>query len=149
MQKEKLNIAIGSDESSEICNLVLKYLDENHYSYQKFGALKKGDDSNWVKIGHKVAAKVAAKEFDQGILLCWTGTGISIVANKTKGIRAALCFDKGVAEGARKWNDANILAISNGYTEKKKLKSILDAWFLTKPSKIVEEKQDIERIKKL
>ncbi|RMF30993.1 MAG: RpiB/LacA/LacB family sugar-phosphate isomerase, partial [Bacteroidetes bacterium] len=70
----------------------------------------------------------------QGILFCWTGTGISIAANKVPGIRAALCTDAQTAEGARKWNDANILCMSLRLTSEEVAREMLEAWFASEPS---------------
>jgi ribose 5-phosphate isomerase B len=71
---------------------------------------------------------------DQAIVCCWTGTGASIAANKVRGVRAALCADAVTAAGARRWNDANVLALSLRSTAEAELAEILDAWFATGPS---------------
>ena len=67
------------------------------------------------------------------MLCCWTGTGVSIAANKVPGIRAALCGDAETARGARRWNDANVLCLSLRATSEVVAKEILDAWFETGP----------------
>lgn len=67
-------------------------------------------------------------------MCCWTGTGASIAANKIAGIRAALCVDAATADGARRWNDANVLALSLRLTSDRLLEEILDAWFAGAPS---------------
>jgi len=74
------------------------------------------------------ARRVASGEFDQGIVCCWTGTGASIAANKVRGIRAALCTDAQTAAGARKWNDANVLALSLRLLSEPLATEIIDAW---------------------
>jgi ribose 5-phosphate isomerase B len=74
---------------------------------------------------------VAAGEAQQGVVCCWTGTGVSIAANKVLGIRAALCGDAETARGARKWNDANVLALSLRLTSQQLAKEILDGWLET------------------
>jgi ribose 5-phosphate isomerase B len=79
----------------------------------------------------EVAQGVANGVFEMGVLFCWTGTGISLAANKVKGIRAALCNDAETAAGARKWNDANVLAMSLRSTSEQVAKEILEAWFAT------------------
>ncbi len=71
---------------------------------------------------------------NEGIVCCWTGTGAAIAANKVRGVRAALCADAATAEGARKWNDANVLALSLRTTSPAVLDEILDAWFAGAPS---------------
>ena len=76
---------------------------------------------------------VARGEADTGVLFCWTGTGASIAANKVAGVRAALCTDATTAEGARKWNDANVLVLSLRLTSPQVAHEMLDAWFATEP----------------
>ena len=80
---------------------------------------------------------------EQAIVACWTGTGASIAANKVFGIRAALCGDAATASGARRWNDANVLALSLRATSQAELEEILDAWFAGTPSA---EASDVENI---
>jgi ribose 5-phosphate isomerase B len=74
---------------------------------------------------------VATGEFDRGIVCCWTGTGASIAANKVRGVRAALCGDAQTAAGARKWNDANVLALSLRTMSDAVAVEIADAWVET------------------
>ena len=93
----------------------------------------------WPKVAFEVAYKVADGTFDQAVLFCWTGTGISLAANKVKGIRAALCQDAATAAGARKWNDANILAMSIRVISEEIAKEILEAWFSNAPSEDAED----------
>jgi ribose 5-phosphate isomerase B len=85
----------------------------------------------WPEVARQVAEKVAAGEADEGILFCWTGTGISLAANKVPGIRAALCADAETARGARLWNKANILCMSLRATPEIVAKEMLDTWFGT------------------
>jgi ribose 5-phosphate isomerase B len=87
---------------------------------------------------------VAEGRAEQGVVCCWTGTGASIAANKVHGVRAALCGDAETARGARKWNDANVLALSLRRTSEPLLDEILDAWFSSKPS---DEADDVENIR--
>jgi ribose 5-phosphate isomerase B len=79
-------------------------------------------------VAAKVAQSVAAGEADQGVLFCWTGTGTSMAANKVPGVRAALAWEPWIAEGARKWNDANVLVMSLKRTEPETAKKIVAAW---------------------
>ncbi len=79
-------------------------------------------------------------------MCCWTGTGASIAANKVDGVRAALCLDAPTAAGARKWNDANVLALSLRATSHAELSEILDAWFAAEPSAEVEDRANVERL---
>lgn len=79
----------------------------------------------------QVAEAVAQGEADEGIVLCWTGTGVSLAANKVAGIRAALCADAETARGARLWNKANVLALSMRLTTPALADEILESWFST------------------
>ena len=127
-----MKIAMGSDEKTYLTDFVIKELKKRGYKIGLFGSLKSSKKIPWPDVGAEVAEKVASKEYDQGILFCWTGTGVSIVANKIPGIRAALCFNAKTAEGARKWNDANVLVMSLRLTSENIAKEILNAWFSTK-----------------
>jgi ribose 5-phosphate isomerase B len=91
---------------------------------------------------------VAEGEADWGILVCYTGTGVSIASNKIRGVRAALCVDAQTARGARLWNDANILAMSGRLTTPELAREIIDAWLsVEKPDE--SERENIERLKRL
>ena len=79
-------------------------------------------------------------------MCCWTGTGASIAANKVPGVRAALCTDAATAAGARRWNDANVLALSLRSTSAAELEEILDAWFTTGPSDEVEDRANVAHV---
>jgi ribose 5-phosphate isomerase B len=85
--------------------------------------------ADWAWSCAEAAGEVAAGDADQAIVCCWTGTGASIAANKIRGVRAALCVDAATADGARTWNDANVLALSLRLTSPQVLVEILDAWF--------------------
>ena len=86
----------------------------------------------WPHVARHVAEAVAAGAADEGILFCWTGTGVTIAANKVPGIRAALCSDAETARGARLWNNANVLCLSLRRTSEVIAREILDAWFSTR-----------------
>jgi ribose 5-phosphate isomerase B len=88
-----------------------------------------GEPLQWPEVGRAVGEAVAEGCADQGIVCCWTGTGVSIAANKVPGIRAALCTDAETARGARHWNQANVLALSLRLTSEIVAREILDAWF--------------------
>jgi ribose 5-phosphate isomerase B len=83
----------------------------------------------WPEVARRVAEDVAAGRADEGILFCWTGTGVSMAANKVPGIRAALCDDAETARGARLWNKANVLCMSLRRTSEVVAEEILDKWF--------------------
>ncbi len=101
----------------------------------------------WAKIALEVAEKVASGEFDQAVLFCWTGTGISLAANKVRGVRAALCQDAETAAGARKWNDANILAMSLRSTSEQLAREMLKAWFENAPSEDPEDRASLDYLR--
>ena len=104
-------IALGSDQAGyELKQEIIKYLEENGYEYKDYGSYSK-DPVDYPVYGKKVAHAIADGECDKGILICGTGIGISITANKMEGIRAALCTDCFCAEATRLHNDANVLAM--------------------------------------
>lgn len=142
-----MRIAIGSDNTYYVAKFIYGYLKKKGYELISVGALKTGKLEPWPKVGFEVGKLVAEGKADMGIVICYTGTGVSIAANKVKGVRAALVTDAKNAEGARLWNDANVLAISARLTSEEVAKEILEAWFKIKepdPS----EKGNIEMLKK-
>lgn len=90
-----------------------------------------GEEIGWAEVGRRVGEAVAAGAVDFGVVFCWTGTGVSIAANKVRGVRAALCADAETAAGARCWNDANVLVMSLRTTSVALAGEMLDAWFAT------------------
>lgn len=138
-----MKIAIGSDEKNDLTDFVIKELRKMNHDLKLFGPLA-DEQLEWTDVAELVAQNVANKKTDQGILFCWTGTGVSIAANKVPGIRAALCTDAGTAEGARKWNNANVLAMSLRLTSPEIAKEILEAWFRTEPDP--SESENINKI---
>lgn len=131
-----MRIAVGADERNHLTDHLLAELQRRDHELVLFGALRReadpADASNlWPRVGHDVAAAVAGGQTDEGIVCCWTGTGVSIAANKVAGIRAALCADAETARGARLWNRANVLALSLRLTSAPLATEILDAWFGT------------------
>jgi ribose 5-phosphate isomerase B len=131
--RKKMKIAVGSDMKNHVTDVVLAELRHRGHVVEAFGALVEAP-AMWSKVALEVAEKVAQKQYDQAVLFCWTGTGVSLAANKVKGIRAALCSDAETARGARQWNDANILAMSLRTASEQVAKEILDAWFEAAPS---------------
>lgn len=119
------SIAIGTDERTPLVDSVLRYLDDRDLRYTLY------EVAPWPDVAEKVGRSVALGQSDEGILLCWTGTGVSLAANKISGVRAVLCPDAAVAIGARKWNHANVLALGLGFTTPEGAREILDAWFST------------------
>ena len=106
-----MKIAIGADHGGyQLKEEILKFLIENDYTVKDFGTYNE-DSVDYADYSLQVAEAVAAKEFDFGILVCGTGIGIGIAANKVPGIRAALCSDTFSAHATREHNDANILTL--------------------------------------
>jgi ribose 5-phosphate isomerase B len=97
----------------------------------RFGAVASGREEPWPEVAERAALAVARGECDEGVFFCWTGTGISMAANKVHGVRAALCTDPETARGARIWNHANVLALSNRLMSDDRVKEILAAWLET------------------
>jgi ribose 5-phosphate isomerase B len=97
----------------------------------RFGSLKSGREEPWAEVAALAAEAIARGNCDEGVFFCWTGTGISIAANKVPGVRAALCTDPETAQGARVWNHANVLALSNRLLSPDRCREILAAWLDT------------------
>ncbi len=141
-----MKIAVSTDERTDLVETLLKELNERHHTVEYIGP-EAGEDADWPEVTCRAAELVASGAADEGIVMCWTGTGASIAANKVKGIRAALCRDAETAKGARIWNHANVLALSLQATSESILKEILDAWFSTKFSDDEWNLKQIERIR--
>ena len=112
-----------------------------------FGSVASATEAPWVEVAEIAGRAVADGDCDQGVFCCWTGTGISMAANKLAGIRAALCTDPGTARGAREWNDANVLCLSNRLVSGDMAREILAAWFSATPDARAIE--GIERMRRL
>jgi ribose 5-phosphate isomerase B len=139
-----MKIAVGSDERTHLTDFVIEELKKRGVELELHGPLA-GESIQWAEVAEKVAERVADRVCDQGILFCWTGTGVSMAANKVPGIRAALCADAETARGARKWNDANILVMSLRLTSPIVAKEILEGWFSESLEK--EEAPNVDRVK--
>jgi ribose 5-phosphate isomerase B len=127
-----MRMAIGSDERTHVTDAVVDHLRGVGVDVKLHGPLN-DRPMDWVEVARKVGERVASGACQQGVLFCWTGTGVSIAANKVPGIRAALCADAETAKGARRWNDANVLAMSLRSTPEAVAKEIVDAWLETGP----------------
>lgn len=126
-----MKLAVGSDEKTGLTTAVVASLHARGHTVQLYGPLAE-EEAYWPQVARQVAEAVAAGEAQEGILFCWTGTGVSLAANKVPGIRAALCDDAQTARGARLWNDANILCLSIRRTSEVIAGEILDSWFATR-----------------
>jgi ribose 5-phosphate isomerase B len=133
-----MKIVLGSDDKTELTTAILEDLKKRGHDVEIVGP-PAGEDKDWVRVGREVGEKVAAGSADSGVLFCWTGTGASMAANKVPGVRAALCTDPQTAEGARRWNDANVLVMSLRLTSPTVASEMLDAWFSTDPDPEEEE----------
>jgi ribose 5-phosphate isomerase B len=142
---QPIRIAVGADARGPLIEAVLETLEARGYTLARFGALEDGSTA-WASIGRAVGYAVASGAADLGVVACWTGTGISIAANKVAGIRAALCGDAITAAGARTWNDANVLALSLRATSPAVGLEILDAFLSTRVSEELADRAEIERI---
>ncbi len=127
-----MKLIVGSDEKTHLTDVVIDDLYKRGHTVALAGLLR-GDTLHWSRVAQEVAECVVRGEADEGILFCWTGTGVSIAANKVPGIRAALVGDAETARGARLWNRANVLCLSLRATPEIIAHEILDAWFGTPP----------------
>jgi ribose 5-phosphate isomerase B len=129
-----MRIAVAADELTGVAETVVDELRRRGHEPVVHGALSDAERDDWAWASEAAARDVAEGRAEQGIVCCWTGTGASIAANKVRGVRAALCGDSETARGARKWNDANVLALSLRTTSDAVLEEILDGWFAGEPS---------------
>jgi ribose 5-phosphate isomerase B len=125
-----MKLAIGSDERSHLTDVVVADVQKRGHQVTLFGPLADQKEF-WPQVARQVAEAVASGQVDEGILFCWTGTGVSLAANKVPGIRAALCDDAETARGARLWNKANVLCLSIRRTSEVMAIEILERWFDT------------------
>jgi ribose 5-phosphate isomerase B len=123
-----MNLAIGSDHAGfKLKNELLVYLLEKGLELQDFGP-DSADSVDYPDYAHKVAESVSTGENDLGILICGSGNGVCITANKHKGIRAALAWEEEIAALARQHNNANVLCVPARFVSKNKAFKIVDAW---------------------
>ena len=106
-----MRFVIGADEHDPLLDVLAGELRSIGHEVAVVGATP-GSPAPWGPVALEVARRVAEGSADQGIVCCYTGTGVSMAANKVAGVRAALCVDAETAKGARQWNDANVLALS-------------------------------------
>ena len=132
-----MKIVVGADDEGRVADSVVDDLRSRGHEVTVL------EREQWPEIARKVAETVAA-----GVLFCWTGTGTSMAANKIPGVRAALAWEPWIAEGARRWNDANVLVMSLKRTNPEQAREILDAWFaVTEPDP--DEAANIARLAEL
>lgn len=136
-------IVVGSDESTSLTDAVIADLQGRGAAVTCIGPLA-GQAQEWAEVGRRVGEIVASGDADFGVSFCWTGTGASIAANKVRGVRAALCTDVATAEGARRWNDANVLVMSLRLTSAEVAREMLDAFLVARP-----EPSEVDNIARL
>jgi ribose 5-phosphate isomerase B len=141
-----MRIAVAADEDTGVAGAVVTQLRDRGHEPLLHGALAPEEREDWAWASEAAARDVADGRADQAVVCCWTGTGASIAANKVPGIRAALCGDAETAAGARKWNDANVLALSLRTTSEAVLGEILDAWFSAEPSRDDDDRANVAHL---
>ena len=139
-------IALGCDHGGlALKNAVKQYLEENQIPYRDFGTMTE-DSIDYAPVAVQVARSVAGGESEKGILCCGTGIGMSIAANKVKGIRASVCTDAFCAEMTRRHNDANMMAIGAGVTGEMLALEIVDTWLDTEFSHAERHQRRIDKM---
>ncbi|MET9382557.1 RpiB/LacA/LacB family sugar-phosphate isomerase [Streptomyces sp. NPDC002928] len=144
-----MKISVSSDMDEPVARTLVAELRRRGHDVVTHGALSAGGNPRWAVCSEAAAREVAAGTADQAVVCCWTGTGASIAANKVPGVRAALCTDAYTADGARRWNDANVLALSLRLTSEPLLKEILDAWFAAEAGGDSEDRANVAHIGRL
>jgi ribose 5-phosphate isomerase B len=123
-----MRVAFGTDESTPVTEELKEELARLGHE-----VLAVADPLRWAQAGQAVAEAVAGGQADVGVVCCFTGTGVAMAANKVPGARAALCVDAETARGARKWNDANVLALSLRLTTSELGHEVIEAFFESSP----------------
>lgn len=149
MSTECDKVAVSSDEYRHLVEVLLNLLRRRGIEPVYFGPGKGEEVKDWPLVTKDAIDHVLKGDASEAIVMCWTGTGCSIVANKMPGIRAALCVDAETAKGARIWNHANVLAISHRVTSAARLEEILNAWFNTPKSTDEWNITQIDRVNEL
>ena len=140
-----MKIAVSTDERTHIVDTILEELQKSGHKVEYFGP-EAGQEADWPEVTLQSVDQVAHGEADEAIVMCWTGTGCTLVANKVPGIRAALCHDAETAKGARTWNHANVLGLSLRATPEAVAKEILRAWFETPYSDDEWNRRQMQRV---
>jgi len=134
-----VRVAFGTDARTALTDRVQGLLAERGHA-----VVLVGDGAEWPDVGRAVGEAVASGAAAIGIVCCWTGTGVSIAANKVPGVRAALCTDAATAAGARRWNDANVLAMGLRRTSDASAAEMIDAFLAGEPDPA--ERETIARV---
>src|SRR5438270_9343618 len=141
-----MRVAVAADELVGVAEPLVAQLRKRGHEPLVHGALSDEERDDWAWASEEAARDVAEGRADQAVVCCWTGTGASIAANKVVGVRAALCGDAPTAAGARRWNDANVLALSLRATSEAELGEILDAWFAAEPSAQDDDRANVRHL---
>jgi len=144
-----MRISVSSDMDEGVARLLAGELERRGHSVVPHGALRPDERDDWAYCSEAAARDVAEGRAEQAVVCCWTGTGASIAANKVPGVRAALCTDAYTAGGARRWNDANVLALSLRLTSAALLTEILDAWFDGEPSQQPDDRDNVRHLTRI
>jgi ribose 5-phosphate isomerase B len=144
-----LRIAVAVDELTGVAQALPDELRQRGHEPILHGAYVEHERPDWAWASERAARDVAEGRADQAVVACWTGTGASIAANKVPGVRAALCGDAPTAAGARRWNDANVLALSLRITSHAELAEILDAWLAAEVSHDAVDTANIAHLQQL
>ena len=142
-------ISVAADEMTGIARVLVAELERRGHETLPHGALSDADRDDWAWASESAARDVAEGRAEQAVVCCWTGTGASIAANKVDSVRAALCLDAASAAGARRWNDANALALSLRATSEAELSEILDAWFQAAPSGEADDRANVDHLREI
>jgi ribose 5-phosphate isomerase B len=141
-----MRISLAADELTGVARVLVGELERRGHETLRHGVLAEGERADWAWASEAAARDVAEGRAEQAIVCCWTGTGASIAANKLDTIRAALCTDAPSAAGARRWNDANVLALSLRATSEAELEEILDAWFAAEASDEADDRANVSHL---
>jgi len=144
-----VRIAVSADELTGVAEALVAELRARGHEPALHGAYRAEERPDWAWASEAAARDVAEGRAEQAVVCCWTGTGASIAANKVPGVRAALCGDAATAAGARRWNDANVLALSLRTMSSAVLCEILDAWFAAGPSPDADDRANVEHLAEL
>lgn len=126
-----MKIVVSSDEYFPLIDILLEEVRQKGHEVHYLGPRQGEKSIDWPEVTFKAMEEIKQGKAEEGIVLCWTGTGCALAANKVSGIRAALCVDAETAKGARIWNHANVLALSLRLISEVLLKEILKVWFET------------------
>jgi ribose 5-phosphate isomerase B len=141
-----MRVSVAADELTGVAGAVVEELRRRGHEPLLHGALSGEERDDWAWCSEAAARDVAEGRAEQAVVCCWTGTGASMAANKVSGVRAALCGDAETARGARRWNDANVLALSLRATSPALLEEILDGWFESRPSEDADDVANIRHV---